>query len=131
MQVSSPPSEPITLEWMKGRLSNIKDDLVSNQTQKSLVDKCIAESKVRFLAFGHQLGFMYRLFRTLNHNWTGVSYDSELWLELRNAKDRAVYQIQAIKMLYLIYKTFSKREILKLKLSISTHNFEKNSLASS
>lgn len=114
MQVSSPPSEPITLEWMKGRLSNIKDDLVSNQTQKSLVDKCIAESKVRFLAFGHQSGFMYRLFRTLNHNWTGVSYDSELWLELRYAKDRAVYQIQAIKMLYLIYKTFSKREILKL-----------------
>lgn len=46
MQVSSPPSEPITLEWMKGRLSNIKDDLVANQTQKSQVDKCIAESKV-------------------------------------------------------------------------------------
>ena len=51
IQVSSPPSEPITLEWMKTRLSNIKDDLVTNQTQKSQVDKCIAESKVNNSGF--------------------------------------------------------------------------------
>lgn len=44
--MTGPPSEPITLEWMKTRLSNIKDDLVTNQTQKSQVDKYIAESKV-------------------------------------------------------------------------------------
>ena len=48
-QVSSPPAEPITLEWMKTRLSRVNEDLATNRTQKTQVEKYIANSKVRYL----------------------------------------------------------------------------------
>ena len=46
--------------------------------------------------------------------WSQVSF-SEFWVELLNAKDWAVYQIEAIKKFYLAekFETAGKKEILK------------------